>query len=86
MALCGPGVKFATPCHPMATGLDVWEWCRKVKHVELQQTSSPLQLSLHSQTCSLGLRETEIGAIICAIGTEGTFISFNTFKEDTLQQ
>ena len=30
-------------------------------------------LSLHSQTCGLGLLETEIGAALCAIGAGGAF-------------
>ena len=37
-----------------------------------QWTSPPLQLSLLSQTCGLGLLETKIGAALCAIGVGGT--------------
>ena len=35
-------------------------------------TSPTLYLSLHSQTCGLGLLETEMGAALCTIGAGGT--------------
>ena len=34
----------------------------------------PPAVSLHSQTCGLGLLKTEIGTALCAIGAGGTFL------------